>query len=82
MDFKNSTPFVPFQFESVDKQLTHFGVVLLRGTFDIENGERLALSAEQESPILTDEFFEVDGKAALRFEKQPCSVQTEDGRTD
>ncbi|MFO1064067.1 MAG: DUF2169 domain-containing protein [Pirellulales bacterium] len=62
----NSTPFVPLQFESIDKQLNMFGVIVLRASFDIRNGERLALSSEQLPPVLEDQYFGSPGSISLR----------------
>lgn len=63
----NSTPFVPFQFESVDANLNHFGVVVLRGTFKIQNRTRLRLCEVQESLLLTDEYFGDRVTSSLRY---------------
>ncbi|MCA9059385.1 MAG: DUF2169 domain-containing protein [Planctomycetaceae bacterium] len=53
----NPTPFVPLQFESVDAKLNHFGVVVLRGTFDIVNGQLLQLSRQQTTMVLEDQYY-------------------------
>ena len=64
----NSTPFVPLQFESIDSKLNHFGVVVLRGTFDIRNGERLNLSMEQDSLVLEDQYYGSPESSSLRLD--------------
>lgn len=64
----NSTPFVPLQFESIDSRLNHFGVVVLRGTFDIRNGKRLKLTKEQETLVLEDQYFGPPESSSLRFD--------------
>jgi hypothetical protein len=64
----NRTPFVPLQFESIDKKLQRFGVVVAKGTFDIVNGQRLRISSEQAAPILEDQYFDSDTNSSLRFD--------------
>ena len=47
MLFRNYTPFTPLHFESRDEKQNDFGVVVLRGTFQIENGQTLTMVQEQ-----------------------------------
>jgi hypothetical protein len=68
MQFVNHSPFVSFQYESIDKQLNLFGTTALRGTFDIEHQKRLNISEEQESLILTDEYFGNSNTSSLRHQ--------------
>jgi len=64
----NSTPFVPIQFESVDQNLNHFGVVAVRGTFEIRQNQPLLLAHEQKPPVLEDTYFDKPGQSSLRFD--------------
>ena len=41
MLFRNFTPFPPLQFESRDEKKQDFGVIVLRGTFSIRDGQPL-----------------------------------------
>ena len=68
MLFRNFTPFPPQVFESRDEKLNDFGVVVLRGTFHIENGRRLRLAQEQEPLVMADEYLGAPGASSLRFE--------------
>lgn len=68
MLFRNYTPFPPLQFESRDEKRNDFGVIVLRGTFKIENGRRLRLVQEQAPLIMADEYFGEPGKSSLKFE--------------
>jgi hypothetical protein len=68
MLFRNFTPFPPLHFESRDNKQNDFGVVVLRGTFQIEPGRRLRLVEKQEPPIMADQYFGEPGKSSLRFE--------------
>ena len=65
---RNQTPFVPLQFESIDKKLQRFGVVVVKGTFDIVNGQRLRISSEQAAPVLEDQYFDSPAASSLRFD--------------
>lgn len=64
----NSTPFVPLHFESIDAKLNHFGVVVVRGSFDIENGKRLGLAKEQETIVLEDQYYGDPSSSSMRFD--------------
>ena len=68
IQLNNSTPFVPLQFESIDARRNHFGVVVLGGSFKIENKKRLSLAETQESLVLEDTYFEDPGNSSLRFD--------------
>jgi hypothetical protein len=68
MELVNNTPFVPLQFESIDKQLNLFGTTVIRGTFDIQHGKRLLIARDQENPLLVDQYFDKTGESSLRFQ--------------
>lgn len=68
MQLINNTPFVPVQFESIDKQLNLFGTTAIRGTFDIHHEKRLSIAQEQETLVLTDEYFGDANGSSLRFQ--------------
>jgi hypothetical protein len=68
IELNNLTPFVPLHFESIDAKLNHFGVVTVRGSFDIQNGKRLSLAGEQESIILEDSYYGDPASSSLRFD--------------
>ncbi|NJO16600.1 MAG: DUF2169 domain-containing protein [Thioploca sp.] len=65
MLFRNFTPFPPLQFESRDEQRRDFGVVVLRGTFEIRNYQTLFLLQEQEPLIMADVYHGEPGKSSL-----------------
>lgn len=65
---RNLTPFVPLQFESIDKKLQRFGVVVAKGTFDIVNGQRLRISSEQAAPAMEDQYFDTSAPSSLRVD--------------
>ena len=64
----NSTPFVPIQFESIDQHLNHFGVIAVKGTFDIRQNRPLSVACEQQPPALEDTYFGEPGQSSLRFD--------------
>ncbi|WP_295436994.1 DUF2169 domain-containing protein [uncultured Thiodictyon sp.] len=68
MLFRNYTPFPPLQFQSRDEQQRDFGVVVLRGTFALVNGEPLRLVQEQAPIVMTDEYWGEPGASSLRLE--------------
>ncbi len=68
MLFRNYTPFPPLQFESRDEKRNDFGVIVLRGTFAIEPGQRLKLVQEQEPLVMADEYFGEPGNSSIKFE--------------
>lgn len=68
MLFRNFTPFPPLQFESRDEKRNDFGVIVLRGTFQIEPGRRLRLVQQQQPLVMADQYFGEPGKSSLRFE--------------
>jgi hypothetical protein len=63
----NPTPFSALNFESVDARQNHFGVVVIRGAFKIENGKRLIPLDEQEPLVLEDSYFGDHGSSSVRF---------------
>ncbi len=79
MLFRNFTPFPPLQFESRDEKRNDFGVIVLRGTFQIENGQRLKLVQKQEPLVMADEYFGEPGHSSLRFESSLAAYKP---RTD
>lgn len=68
MLFRNFTPFPPLQFESRDEQKRDFGVVVLRGTFEIIPNASLRLVQEQAPLVMADEYHGEPGKSSLSFE--------------
>lgn len=68
MLFRNFTPFPPLQFESRDAQRRDFGVVVLRGTFAIDDNSPLRPIPKQEPVLLADEFHGAPGKSSLKYE--------------
>ena len=57
MRIQNNTPFTPFFFESVDIDGDEFFVFVLKGTFQILNGQRLRPVPTQDSLVLADEYY-------------------------
>lgn len=84
LEFTNTTPFVPFQFESIDTRLNHFGTAVLRGTFRIEHGRRMRFAEEQETLALVDEFFvdEFSDDSTYAALRQPSSLAPYKPKTD
>ena len=68
MLFRNFTPFSPLYFESRDENQNDFGVVVLRGTFKIENGEVLRMEQEQEPILFKDEYYGDPQSSSLAFD--------------
>lgn len=68
MLFRNFTPFPTLQFESRDEKRRDFGVVVLRGTFMITNGQALTLVQEQEPLVMADIYHGEPGESSLRME--------------
>lgn len=68
MLFRNYTPFPPLQFESRDEKRNDFGVIVLRGTFQIEHGCRLRLVQQQEPLVMADEYYGDPGVSSLKYE--------------
>ncbi len=63
----NPTPFSALNFQSVDAKRNHFGVVVVRGAFKIENEKRLIPLDKQEPLVLEDSYFGDRGKSSVRF---------------
>jgi hypothetical protein len=57
MEIHNYTPFMPMVFESQDVDDRHFHVVLLKGTFEIINGQPLKLAPEPQPLTMADEYY-------------------------
>ncbi|MEM8711608.1 MAG: DUF2169 domain-containing protein [Planctomycetota bacterium] len=68
MNFANLTPFQPLHFESRDQHGTDHGVVVARGTFDIEADGSLRPADEQEPLVLADEYTGKPGRSSLAVE--------------
>lgn len=68
MLFRNFTPFSPLYFESRDENQNDYGVVVLRGTFKIENGQRLRMEQEQEPILYKDEYYGDPQGSSLQFD--------------
>lgn len=68
MLFRNFTPFPPLQFESRDEQRRDFGVVVLRGTFAIDDGRMLRPIPDQAPVLYADEYHGEPGKSSLKVE--------------
>ncbi len=79
MLFRNYTPFPPLQFESRDEKRNDFGVIVLRGTFQIENGRRLRLVQQQEPLVMADDYWGEPGQSSIRYES---SIAPYKPRTD
>ncbi len=56
MQFNNETPFPGFVFQSFDQDDSPINVVFCRGTFSIENQQRLVIADEQEPVVLADKY--------------------------
>ena len=68
MELRNYSPFPPLVFQSRDANRQDFGVIVLRGTFDIDPG-RICRPALQQQPILlVDEYLGEPGKSSLVWE--------------
>lgn len=63
----NPTPFTALQFESIDANRNHFGAVVVRGAFKIEDGMRLIPLDEQEELVLESSYFGKQVDSSVRF---------------
>ncbi len=70
--FRNFTPFPPLYFESRDEKQQDFGVVVLRGTFQIVNRQRLRLAEAQDPIVFVDEYYGDPHKTSLK--DQACLI--------
>jgi len=79
LQFRNFTYFPRLQFKSLDEKKREFGVVVLRGTFEIHNGKALHLSQKQEPLVLADEYHGKIGESSLRLENNlaPYKLRTD-----
>ena len=68
MLFRNFTPFKPLCFESRDEKQNDFGVVVLRGTFDIHKGKQLRISQAQEPILFKDEYYGDPQESSIQFD--------------
>lgn len=68
MIFRNYTPFPQLIFESRDEQRRDFGVLVLRGTFEIIPGKPLKPIPKQEPIVMADQYHGEPGKSSLRME--------------
>ena len=68
MIFRNFTPFPPLHFESRDEKQQDFGVVVLRGTFKIENGRKLRMVEDQEPILFADQYYGDPQTSSLKFD--------------
>ena len=68
MVIRNFTPFVPFLFESEDRDRETFVTFLLKGTFDIIPGGRLRPSPRQDPLTMGDEYYDEPLTSSIRFE--------------
>jgi len=68
MLFRNYTPFPPLHFKSRDENQQDFGVLLMRGTFEIEHGKRLRLAESQEQVLFKDEYYGDPQETSMKME--------------
>ena len=68
MLFRNYTPFSPLHFESRDENQNDFGVVVLRGTFEMEGGRPLRMVEGQEPILFKDEYWGDPQSSSLKFD--------------
>ena len=68
MKLQNFTPFPALQFDSRDEKQNDFGVVVLRGTFEIQNGKRLRLAQDQVPLDFKDNYFGDPQQTSIRME--------------
>lgn len=68
MLFRNFTPFPALQFESRDEKKQDFGIVVLRGSFNIIDGQPLFLERKQEPLVMADEYYDEPGESSIRME--------------
>lgn len=75
MQFRNFTPFIPLAFESRDEKQNDFGVLVLRASFDMENGQPLKLAEDQEPMIMADEFVDQPVTSSIVIENNIAPVK-------
>ena len=68
MIFRNYTPFPHLVFESRDEKKRDFGVLVLRGTFEIVAGQALKPLPAQEPVVMADQYYGAPGASSLVLE--------------
>lgn len=68
MLFRNFTPFPPLHFQSRDVNQEDFGVVVLRGSFQLVNNHPLKLVQKQEPLVMVDEYHGNPKNSSLKIE--------------
>lgn len=76
MQFRNYTPFIPLAFESRDEKKNDFGVLVLRGSFDINHAQVMRLSEEQEPIVMADEFVDQPATSSITVENSIAPFKT------
>lgn len=68
MDMQNCTPFMPLAFESRDAEERLHHVVVLKGSYEIVNGQPLKLAPEPKPLTMADEYYGDPTKSSLKRE--------------
>jgi hypothetical protein len=68
MIFRNYTPFPHLVFESRDEKRRDFGVLVLRGTFEILENQSIKPAPNQEPIVMADQYRGEPGRSSLRME--------------
>jgi len=68
MELRNHSPFPPLLFQSRDVERHDFGVVVLRGTFDLAANRPLTPAVQQDPLVLADEYLGEPGRSSILVE--------------
>jgi hypothetical protein len=68
MEMRNHTPFMPLVFQSQDVDDRRFHVLVLKGTYEISNGQPLKLAPEPRPLTMADEYYDDPNSSSLKRE--------------
>jgi hypothetical protein len=68
MEMQNHTPFMPLVFESQDAEDRRHHVIVLKGAYEIVNGQSLKLAPEPKPLTMADEYYGDPTKTSLKRE--------------
>lgn len=67
LELRNLTPFSAAIVPALDKQCLDYVVVVVKGSFDIENHGELVFSGDQKPVTFVDEYFGEEGASSIRY---------------
>lgn len=73
LEIRNRTPFEVAIYPGIDKNGHDYAAVVIKGTFDIKNGQGSLPVSEYQVPLAeADEYFEEPGASSLKYESDTC----------